>query len=337
MDPDRLFVTIEPNEKFYFAVPFFHTTSQDVLGVAIVHFDHLPTEDDITSNTLTLISKSVSYLLLVAGFVGMCFGFLTARGMVSRLQNVSGVADAWSQGDFSKYIDDPVRDEIGQLGGRLNQMALQLKNLLKQRQEMAVSDERNRLARDLHDSAKQQALAASFQIGTALTLYDSDPLRSKTHMEEAERLVDSVRTELTDLIAELRPQVLDEKSLDEILREYAVGWSHQNPIDVHLDLKPSMMVSLRMKQTLLRILHESLANAARHSDGESVSITLRSDGEVLTLIVEDDGRGFSPNNVTSGMGLNSMKERAHSLGGSLDVESVPGEGTSIRAKIPFEQ
>jgi len=335
MDFERLFVTIEPDENFYFAAPYFDETEQNVIGVQIIYFDHLPTQDDLFSNAVTLLGRSILLLLLAAGLMGTYFGFLTAKGIVSRLQNASNVADSWSKGDFSEFIEDPSTDEIGQLGQRLNQMAVQLKDLLKRRQEMAVSEERNRLARELHDSAKQQALAASFQIGTTLTLFDRDPPSAKMHLEEAERLVDSVRAELTDLIVELRPQVLDEKTLDEVLRDYAVEWSHQTPMDVNLDLQLNVEVALQMKQTMLRILQESLANAARHSSGESVSITLLSDGEVITLTVQDDGRGFSPNEVTSGIGLESMKERTESLGGSWKVTSAPGEGASVRAEIPL--
>ena len=113
--------------------------------------------------------------------------------MVSRLERVSQVTDAWSQGDFSEFIMDPVGDEISQLAVRLNQMAEQLQQFLKRSQEIAVSEERNRLARDLHDSAKQEALAASFHLGTALTLFERDPKSAKSHLVEADNLVDSVR------------------------------------------------------------------------------------------------------------------------------------------------
>jgi signal transduction histidine kinase len=213
-------------------------------------------------------------------------------------------------------------------------MALQLKDLLKRRQAMAVSEERNRLARDLHDSAKQQALAASFQIGTALTLFDRQPKTAKGHLEEAERLVDSVREELTDLILELRPQALGEKSLDEVLAEYALDWAHQNPMDVNLDLEADVKVSLDVKQTLLRILQESLANAARHSAAEQVSLALHSDAQVVSVVIKDDGRGFDPGEAQIGMGLHSMRERAEAVEGSLEITSAAGQGTTITVIIP---
>jgi NarL family two-component system sensor histidine kinase LiaS len=333
MDPDRLFVTIEPDERFYFAVPYHDETEQNVIGVLIIYLDHLPTEDDLISNALTLVGQSTLLLILAAGLVGTYFGFLTAKGMVSRLQHASDVADAWSKGDFSEYIEDPVEDEISQLGQRLNRMAMQLKDLLKRRQEMAVSEERNRLARDLHDSAKQQALAASFQIGTALTLFERDTQTAKSHLVEADRLVDSVRMELTDLIHELRPQAMNGKDIAETLKDYAIEWAHQSGIEVNVDVKEPPGLSLEVKQALFRILQESLANVARHSSAECVDIVLRVD-EGIQLVVSDNGHGFNVQETHAGMGLQSMRERAESLGGSFSVEVELTKGTRILVTFP---
>ncbi len=110
---------------------------------------------------------------------------------------------------FQNIFADTSGDEITQFTQHLNNMAKQLQNLLLRRQEMAISEERNRLARDLHDSAKQQALAASFELGTALTLYDRNSEEAKKHLVEADALVDSVRKELTNLVDELRPQTIE--------------------------------------------------------------------------------------------------------------------------------
>ena len=141
VDPDRLFVTIEPNESFYFAIPYFDEVNQEVLGVSVIFFESLPTENDIPANVLEVLSRSALILLLAAGLIGTLFGFLTARGMTRRLLQVSDVTEAWSQGDFSKFIDDPTGDEISQLAVRLNHMAAQLQQYFKRSQEMAVSED----------------------------------------------------------------------------------------------------------------------------------------------------------------------------------------------------
>jgi signal transduction histidine kinase len=335
LDHDRLFVTIEQGERFYFAVPYFDESEQIVLGVQIMYFDHTPTDDDLFTNVLTLLGRSTFFLLIAAGLVGTYFGFLTAKGMVSRLQRASNAATAWSQGDFSQFIDDPSRDEIGQLGERLNQMAIQLKDLLKRRQEMAVSEERNRLARDLHDSAKQQALAASFQLGTAITLFDREADTAKKHLIEADHLVNSVRVELTDLIHELRPPTMNGQGFAVSLNDYSIEWAHQSGIEVNVDVQGNNGLSLEAKQTLFRILQEALANVARHSVAQSVDVSLSYGVDVVLLTIKDDGRGFDTSVQHDGMGLNSMWERAESLKGEFTIESEPGEGTRITVTLPM--
>jgi signal transduction histidine kinase len=205
--------------------------------------------------------------------------------------------------------------------------------LLKRRQEMAISEERNRLARDLHDSAKQQALAASFQIGTALTLFESDAQTAKSHLVEADRLVDSVRKELTDLIHELRPQAMSGKDIAETINDYAIEWAQQSGIEVYVDVQEPSGLPLEVKQALFRILQESLANVARHSSAERVEVLLYVD-EDIHLIVKDDGHGFDMRVEHGGMGLQSMRERAESLAGSFTVDSMPGEGTRVSLTFP---
>lgn len=337
LNADRLFVTIEPNEEFYLAVPIHDESVQEVVGVVIIYIDNLPTENDFVSNMLALMGRSALILLVSAALVGLIFGFVTAKGMVDRLLHASEVTDAWSQGNFSTFIEDPGRDEIGQLGERLNRMAMQLKELLKRREEVAVVEERNRLARDLHDSAKQQALAASFQIGTALTLYDRDPQKARDHLEEAERLVDGVREELTGLIMELRPQDFEEKSINLILSDYLLDWSQQHGYEVEQDLQKDIQVSIGGKQTLLRILQEALANIARHSQGDQVKISLGNVGDDTVLKIMDNGVGFEPDKVARGVGLRSMQERAETLGGTVEVTSIIGEGTTLKVSVPQPQ
>ncbi len=336
IDPDRLFVTIEPNESFYFAIPYLDELDQDVLGVGIIYFESLPTENDIPANILALLSRSVLILLLAAGLIGTVFGALTARGMVNRLQRVSQVTDAWSQGDFSEFIKDPVGDEISQLAERLNNMAEQLQQFLKRSQEMAVSEERNRLARDLHDSAKQEALAASFHLGTALTLFERDSDDAKNHLIEADNLVDSVRRELTDLIHELRPPSMNGARFDETLNEYVIEWAHQTGSGASLNVDGFVDLSLEIKQAIYRIMQEALANVARHSSADHVDIVLNFREKSVEFSIIDDGLGFDTQQQYNGMGLDSMRERAQTLKGDFSIESESGQGTVISVVFPIE-
>jgi NarL family two-component system sensor histidine kinase LiaS len=245
------------------------------------------------------------------------------------------VTEAWSRGDFSEHIDDPLGDEISQLASQLNHMAGLLEELLESRQRMAVSEERNRLARDLHDSAKQEALAASFQLGSALAYLEENPQKAKEHLREAEGLVDSVREELSALIHELRPTNRNEGVFEDLIRDLQADWSNQNDVQADLSLEGQIQFSLEQEQALYRIIKEVLANVARHSQAEHVKVALfRSEG-VYELQIEDDGVGFDLDLPREGFGLQSMSERAESLGGSFQVESTPGNGTRIRVRFPL--
>jgi NarL family two-component system sensor histidine kinase LiaS len=336
-DPDRLFVTIQPDQEFFFVVPLRDEQEpQRVLGAGIVYVEDLPTDRDLPANLVALVGISLLVFLLAAGLVGALFGSVTASGMVKRLQRVSSASEAWSQGDFSEFIEDSAGDEISQLAHRLNRMAEQLQSLLTQRQAMAISEERNRLARDLHDSAKQQALAASFQLGTAITLYEREPQAAREHLAEADALVDAVRKELTDLIHELRPPTMDGQNLADVLKEYAIEWAHRTGIEIEVDVQEQGPLSLESEQTLYRIAQEALANVARHSAANHVDLLLGDGPGVVTMEIADDGCGFDPRGEHAGMGLVSMRERAEALNGEVVIESEPGHGTHISVTLPAD-
>lgn len=336
-NPENLYTVYEPNNRFVLAIPFLDPQSTNknyVDGVMILWIDSLPTQKVIPSQILNIAGKSLLVFFFGISILGAIFGAFFARGLSERFKRLSTTIDAWSDGDFSNYINDPTGDEISQLSLRLNNMAKQLQELLRRRQDMAVSEERNRLARDLHDSAKQQALAASFQIGTALTLYDSDPSNAKKHLVEADGLVDSVRNELTNLVHELRPQSMEGQDYSEILKEYALDWSQRSGIECNVNLEGNEEPSLETKEALFRIMHEALANVARHSSASTVEVALNSESNLIKMTIQDNGTGFDVGAPHNGLGLSSMRERTEVLGGNLTIESEPGHGTQIVVTLP---
>jgi len=288
----------------------------------------------IVGDMAPILGVSLLFFTLVAGLAGTVYGFLAARGPVHRLDRLAEATLAWSQGDFCVSVDDPSGDELGQLARRLNDMARQLQHLLETRRELAVLEERNRLARDLHDSAKQQAFAAAAQVSAARALLKDDPEAAATHIEEAERLIYELRQELTSLVQELRPASLEDQGLASAVREYAADWSRQNGILHAVRLQGARSLPLEIEQAVFRIVQEALANVARHSQAGSVEIALVYANDEITLTVTDDGRGFDVDGKRSGCGRSSMQERAEALGGKLAVGSVPGKSTSVSCTAP---
>ena len=329
--PSRRFSAEESDSSLVVAVPILGSGDRegDVLGAVALLFGHLPMQSEVWPHALMAASRSLLFLLVAAILAGTFFGWLTARGLARRFGRLSVAADDWSRGDFSQSVDDPSDDELGQLGRRLSSMVEQLRALLRRRQEMAVSEERNRLARDLHDSAKQQAFAASAQLGAALELLDEDPRAAKQHLVEAEKLVDKVRRELTDLILELRPLNLRGSSLVVALREYAVDWAHQNNIEVDVRAVDERALPLGAEEALFRIAQGALANTARHSGAQHVEIALTYGADAVTMTIVDDGCGFDPSTPHGGMGMSLMQERAALIEASLTIESETGKGTRV--------
>jgi len=286
---------------------------------------------------LAIMISSLIALSLGAGLIGTVFGRIASRGLVRRLEGLDKAADAWGQGHLTAAVHDESPDEIGQLARRMNQMARQVQDLLQVRQELATSEERNRLARDLHDSVKQQVFATTLTLGTAKTLREQDPEAAWKLVGEAENLSYEAQQELTNLIHELRPVELEEKGLAAALEEYGSRWSRQGGIAVSTDLDGERSFPPEVEKALFRLAQEALANVSKHAEAGQVIVALACTEGAITLKITDDGRGFDPQAAEGqGLGLQSMRERIEGLGGALTVESAPGTGTRLIARLELE-
>jgi len=208
----------------------------------------------------------------------------------------------------------------------------ELQTAQRKLQELAVVEERNRLARDLHDSVKQQVFAISMQLGAARALLDQGH-QAYGPVEEAERLAKQAGAELTTLIRELRPPSLESKTLAGALQDYVAEWSRQNGIVTDLKVDGVSSIALPEAEALFRVAQEALANVARHSKASKVSAELANQSNDIILTIQDDGVGFDPGEVEKGVGLDSMRERLEAIGGRLDISSGKSSGTRIMATV----
>ena len=215
---------------------------------------------------------------------------------------------------------------------RNERLVEELKATQQKLQNLAIVDERNRLARDLHDSVKQQVFAISMQLSAARTaLSVSDGAYSS--IVEAERLAQQAGAELTTLISALRPPVLESKTLADAIREHVAVWSRQNKIESDVNIDANASVNGQVEQALFRVLQESLANVARHSRAGKVLVHLKSEQENVILLIDDNGVGFDGKRTSKGIGLDSMRERLAAVNGTLEVSSLPLQGTRITATV----
>lgn len=305
----------------------------NVVGV-LVGIYRMP---DLTTPLLIAVGVSTILLLVPAVFIGTIFGLVTALGLTRRIGRLARAAQSWSQGDFSEEVKDRSKDELGQLTRELNSMAGQLENLIQARGELATLETRNRFARDLHDSVKQQVFATSLQIATARSLLDRDKEATEEHLVQAGELVRQAQKELNVLIHEMRPAALEGKGLAKALREYAAKWSEGSEIPSDIHVRGEREVPLETEQTVFRVAQEALANVAKHSGAQNAELDLAYTPKTLTLRVADDGRGFDPTqNPGEGFGLQSMRERAVKRGGHINVESAPDKGTRVTCTVPLD-
>ena len=353
-DQNELYETVEPGNRIVGAIPIFRfepteieflpETQETILdvernlaGVVVFTTKHFPWQFLPLVDILIYVGRSLLVFTLFAGLLGSFFGLWTANGLTNRLTQVSQAAHDWSRGDFSVSIRDTTDDEIGALTDDLNIMAEQLENLMDRRQELSIMEERNRLARDLHDSVKQQAFAASAQLGAAKAHLHDKPETAFDHLVEAELLVGKVRQELTELIQELRPVEIKGKGLVSTIEDYVNDWRRRNGIDISVETWGESSLPIDVEKSIFRIVQEALANVLWHSQADQVDIVLDYRPDVLILMIRDNGKGFvHQKNQGDGMGLKSMSERADLIGGDLVINSKPGQGTNITLRVPYK-
>lgn len=328
-----------PDGTFFVIVPVLHRISREPIGMITLYVEQPPSWL-LTFGPTVVRFVLVTAFLLILGITpfGALFGFIMSRGLTRRLKSLSQAADAWSHGDFSVMPKDRGRDELGDLQNRLIHMATQLESLLQTRQELAGLEERNSLARELHDTVKQQVFAAIMQLRAAKNLVDDNPDALKRHLAETEKLLKVSQNDLTLIINEMRPAALEGQSLVTALRSYLDMWSQHTGIKTDLQVQGERSLSVNIERALYRVAQESLANTARHSQATHVAIHLRYAADFVTLSLEDNGRGFDLTQPeTTGFGLQSMQQRVTELGGTLTISSKPGVKTTLWAEIPVHR
>jgi two-component system nitrate/nitrite sensor histidine kinase NarX len=239
-----------------------------------------------------------------------------------------------------------------------DQVAITMVNaeLHEQARSLAALQERQRLARNLHDAVNQSLFSAGLIAEVLPRLWDLDPVEARQALEDLRRLTRGALAEMRELLAELRPSVLTDSSLGDLLRQLATAFTGRTNVPVSLTLAGELALPARVQVTLYRICQEALNNIAKHAEAQRVAIDLQYDSievppsspveqpdapaEMVVRSVEmrirDDGRGFDAGQVTpSGhYGMAMMLERAEVAGGRLDLATQPGHGTEIVVRWP---
>ncbi len=336
---DRLLGTTDRIGLISVAVPVL-SSQGNVIGALYVRVKTLLSLTDWIVGFGSLVLCATIFIAFIATIFGTMFSYVTSRWLTERLQVMAVATTAWSRGDFAPTALELPADELGELGGRLNGMARDLSQLLALRQGMAVLEERSRLARDLHDTAKQQAFAAAMQIGAAREKLSTDPAAAQERLGQAAEIVARMQHDLARIVRELSGSLEDEVDAIALMKQRIRDWCRQFDIPADVDITLDAAPDRQISATLLAIVDEALSNVARHSRARNVTVRLKSieiqdigkEKTGLELTVTDDGRGFDTSAIDpdAGMGLRNMRDRARSLpDGTFDLRAAPGVGVHI--------
>ncbi len=216
--------------------------------------------------------------------------------------------------------------------------------LAQRAQEAAVLRERNRLARELHDSVTQQLFSITLTAQAARTHLERNPQRVEPLLERLQETASAALTEMRALISQLRPPALAEQGLVTALRQLVAQISHREGLRIDLRVSGDERLTQGFEAALYRIVQEALNNIVKHANACCVQIVLDCQPQHVALTVADDGQGFElealpsvyhpPPSGFRQLGLVTMHERASELGGSLRLHSQVGQGTSLTLLIP---
>src|SRR5579859_2161878 len=248
---------------------------------------------------------------------------------------------------------------VRQVGGQIKafaqreQLTLEYRDrLLQQTSEAAALEERNRIARDLHDSIKQQIFSISMSAAAARAHWDGKSTDAREAVEDIQRSVKEAQVELSALLQQLRSAPLENTSLVEALhtQAQALGFRSGARMVVEIDELPATdRLPAGAQEMIFRIVQETFANIARHARANTVWLRLYQQHEAhkgtsytpqddtLHVEIRDDGQGFDPATVRKGMGLANLHERAKTLLGTIEIQSAPGQGTTVHVSIPLLQ
>ena len=202
--------------------------------------------------------------------------------------------------------------------------------LYGQAQALAVLEERQSLARNLHDSVNQSLFSAGLIAEVLPRLWERDQEQARLSLEDLRRLTHGAQAEMRALLAELRPAILTDSNLGDLLRLLGNALSGRINLPIAVTVTGEFILPAEVQVAFYRVCQEALNNVAKHAKASQVEINLKQEEAVIELRIRDDGQGFDPQQTFSGhYGLSMMRERAEATGALLSVTSQPGHGTEL--------
>jgi len=251
---------------------------------------------------------------------------------------------------LSRPIPDLGEDEIGRLGEQLGRISKRWEEQVTSLQRLsannaelaervrfsAITEERQRLARELHDAVSQQLFAISMTATALARTMEKDFAKAQRQVELIEEMASVAQSEMRALLLHLRPVHLEGKRLAQGMHELVQELRAKVPIDIQLVMDEDIQLPRGIEDHLFRIVQEALSNTLRHSRADKLEIRLQRRNDYVRLYIRDNGVGFDLDvKKAASYGILSMQERVNEIGGSINIISAPGMGTRIDIRVPI--
>lgn len=222
------------------------------------------------------------------------------------------------------------RERLAIANEKLRQYALQIQN-------QATLEERNRIAREIHDSLGHSLTALNLQLETAVKLFSSNPTKAQTFLARAKELGSKALQDVRQSVSTMRNHPLQDQSLEQAIGILAEDFYRSNGVLPIYQINLEYPLPTEVSTAIYRIIQESLTNISKYAIASAVKLELTLTAETLRLIVQDNGRGFDLQQNTTGFGLQSMRDRTLGLGGDFKINSAHGSGCQIIVNIPLSR
>lgn len=301
--------------------------------------------------SLTALFMFILIYIILGLIISFYIGFKSSSSMKGKIDYLSVIISQYANGNYQSTIHFTDNDEVTRIGNELNALGGKLQNQVRSLQRMAeekstfsksahktaVIEERQRLARDLHDSVSQQLFALTMMSEAALQQIDANSTLAKQQIRDVVRASLAAQTEMRALLLHLRPVYLSGDTLPEGVRKLVTELEQKSHIDFKLEIDVQLSLSKATEEHIFRIIQESLSNILRHAQASQVRLQIIQRPKELFIHIIDDGQGFNlkqHSNAKTSYGLKTMQERSEELGGTFSIRSNEGKGTYIDIRIP---
>lgn len=310
---------------FYYELDFFALLYLPLAGQAMFLF---PRRTALTWVSILVAVTFVGQWIQFGGWGGLPFFLLYSAGLVF----VAAFSSLMLQAESARRHSEQLLDELQAAHQQLQEYA-------GQAEELATAKERNRLARELHDSVAQTLYGLTLQSEAASRKLAAGDIQAvEAYLQGFRTSARQTLQETRRLIFELRPPVLEQDGLIAALLARLEAVESRSGLRVQMDLPESVQLTPQQEDALYAIAMEALNNTLKHAQAQAVRLSLHKAPGEIRLVIADDGAGFEPQDPAShsGMGLRSLHERTAQIGGNVSLHSAPGEGTTLEVKVPVD-